>query len=78
VTAGGGSGEHRIGLVPCPLCKNITAKRIDCKACNKEGMIPVDQAIAIGVSVSDTEREMAAVHPTSVVPPTDRDPDTSE
>lgn len=56
-----GSAEHRIGLVPCPLCKNIQAKRLTCKACATEGMIGVDRAIEIGVSMSDTERELPAV-----------------
>ena len=69
------SGEHRIGLVPCPICKNNTAKRLDCKACNREGMIGVDRAIEIGVAVSDTEREMVAV---TQPPPTDRDPTNSD
>jgi hypothetical protein len=68
----GGSSEHRIGLVPCPLCKNITAKREGCRACDSAGMIPVDRAIEIGFAFSDTERDMPAVKPpASSVPPTE-------
>lgn len=55
------SAEHRMGLVPCPLCKNIPLRRADCKACNQAGMMPVDEAIKLGLS--DTEPEMAAVKP---------------
>lgn len=54
----GSSAEHRMGLVPCPLCKNIAYRRKDCKACNSAGMLPVDQAIKVGMAVSDTEREL--------------------
>ena len=68
MSGGGGSAEHRIGLVPCPLCKNIEVRRLHCKACDRAGMIGVDRAIEIGVAVSDTEREMSAVAPPDTEP----------
>lgn len=53
------SAEHRIGLVPCPLCKNIEYRRKDCKACvvngTPIGMVPVDKAIEIGLCDTDPE-----------------------
>ncbi len=55
------SAEHRIGLVPCPLCKDVPFRRKDCKACDAVGHVAVDRAIAIGLAVSDTERELLAV-----------------
>jgi len=73
-----GSAEHRIGLVPCPLCKNLEARRKDCKACDGAGMIPVDRAIETGISVSDTEREFQATKPPSSATPTERDPDKKD
>jgi hypothetical protein len=50
----------RLGLVPCPICKNIPLRRSTCEACDKAGMLPVDKAIEIGL-LSDTERELKAV-----------------
>ena len=55
------SAAHRLGLVPCPLCKN-TLGRVTCKACKGAGMMPVDEAIKTGLAISDTERELQAVH----------------
>ena len=56
----GSSQEHRIGLVPCPLCKNVPLRRQSCKACEQVGVMPVDKAIKMGLALSDTEREMAS------------------
>lgn len=58
----GSSAEHRMGLVPCPMCKNIEYRRKDCKACKKAGMMPVDEAIKL--ALSDTEPEVEAVKKT--------------
>jgi hypothetical protein len=45
------------------MCKNLAHRRVTCKACEGAGQVAVDRAIEIGMSISDTEREMLAVHP---------------
>ena len=62
----GSSARLRIGLVPCPVCKNVPYRRRDCKACIPEngnapaGMMPVDKAIDLQhrLGMADTDPEL--------------------
>lgn len=60
------SSRLRLGLVPCPVCKNVPYRRRDCKACIPEdgkdpaGMMPVDKAIELQhrLGVADTDPDL--------------------
>lgn len=64
---GSTSSQIRMGLVPCPVCKNVPYRRKDCKACIPEGgndpagFMAVDKAIALqhfmGIADTDPEQE---------------------
>ncbi len=55
------SAEHAIGLVPCPVCKNDPLRRSACVDCGAAGMMAVDKAIALSLTVSDTDPAPAMV-----------------
>jgi len=46
------SGQHTIGLVPCPCCKG---RKIACDLCVGVRMVGVDNAIAWKVAHADTD-----------------------
>jgi hypothetical protein len=63
---GSTSSQIRLGMVPCPVCKNVPYRRKDCKACIPEGgdvpagMMPVDKAIALQhfLGLADTDKDI--------------------